>query len=189
MHPPRNPVHIAEDRISRAFKTRAASLDLSDLDLEYLPDSIGALPELRELHVGRTLGLHYGSSLRALTPAIAGARRLEVLDLKCNHLTELPEEIGELTHLRTLELGGNEIEFLPESLGQLAELECLDLAANFLTQLPASLRRLPALRALYLHGNSLDIPDAILGPDFQEVRSGRARPADPQAILDYCFAE
>jgi Leucine-rich repeat (LRR) protein len=65
--------------------------------LEALPDWVGKLWQLRELH------------------------------LRNNRLTGLPEGIGELKHLRQLDLRGNPLVSLPEALLRLPRLEKLDL--------------------------------------------------------------
>jgi len=62
------------------------------------------------------------------------------LDLSCkfdakdsDKLTELPESLGQLTHLQTLRLSNNQLTTLPESLGQLTQLQTLELGSNQLT--------------------------------------------------------
>ena len=59
----------AENRIQKALKNEQTDLDLSDLRLEFLPESLGQLTSL-------------GS-----------------LDLSNNQLTDLPESMGRLTKL------------------------------------------------------------------------------------------
>ena len=45
------------------------------------------------------------------------------LDLFGRGITDLPDEIGDLTHLRTLNLSNNQLTSLPHSNGQLRNLE------------------------------------------------------------------
>ncbi len=70
-------------------------------------------------------------------------------------LSELPESLGELTHLRSLNLYGNRLTTLPESLGNLTQLQSLNLYGNRLTTLPDSLGNLTQLQSLYLINNQL----------------------------------
>ncbi|MDX1463136.1 MAG: Two component regulator three Y domain protein [Marinirhabdus sp.] len=78
---------------------------------------------------------------------------------------ELPESIGDLTHLKTLELSFNQISGqLPESIGNLSQLEVLAFNGNALTgAIPASLGQLLNLKQLHLSSNQLSgqVPDAI----------------------------
>ena len=60
------------------------------------------------------------------------------LDLRNMNLTELPESIGQLTHLLKLDVGGdswkekekNQLTELPESLWKLTQLTSLNLSSN-----------------------------------------------------------
>ena len=52
------------------------------------------------------------------------------LDLSGKWIKELPESIGQLTHLTSLNLMGNRLTSLPESIGQLINLISLDLRFN-----------------------------------------------------------
>ncbi|MEU6248348.1 COR domain-containing protein [Glycomyces sp. NPDC047010] len=88
--------------------------------------------------------------------------RQPVLDLSDLDLTELTEEICELTWLTKLNLTDNRITTLPESIGDLGALAELNLFDNRLTELPESFGRLRALTSLDLDKNRLSrIPDSI----------------------------
>jgi Leucine-rich repeat (LRR) protein len=62
-------------------------------------------------------------------------RRDKVLNLWRQKLTEIPEEVYQLTHLEKLNLYGNKIQVIPESLRQLPQLRCLDIRRNPIQQL------------------------------------------------------
>jgi internalin A len=84
------------------------------------------------------------------------------LDLDSLGITELPEEIGQLTNLQTLSLRGNELTSLPESIGQLINLQWLDLGNNQLASLPESIAQLTNLQMLDLYDNQLtSLPESI----------------------------
>ncbi|XP_010672303.2 putative disease resistance protein RGA1 [Beta vulgaris subsp. vulgaris] len=72
-------------------------LDLHDLNIEFLPGSIGKL-----LHL-RYLDLSQNRNLRALPTSITNLYNLQILDLhKCFMLRELPNDLNKLVNLRCL---------------------------------------------------------------------------------------
>ena len=73
--------------------------------LKTLPESIGKLSSLRELHLGRT-------GVRVLPDAIGKLRKLEVVDLSRNQVEDLSPLFG-LKELRQLDLSGSSIEKVP----------------------------------------------------------------------------
>lgn len=56
---------------------------------------------------------------------------LQDLSLAGNNLTELPEDIGQLTALERLQLSGNCFRTLPDSIGNLAELKASHLTFDY----------------------------------------------------------
>jgi internalin A len=92
------------------------------------------------------------------------------LDLSWEQITELPEEIGQLTNLTSLNLGDNQLTLLPESIVQLTNLTSLDLRSNQLKTLPLSLIELNRLKRL-------DIRDNNLGELPPEIRKNIHNPA------------
>ena len=108
----------AERRIEEARQAGATELDLRDLKLTEVPDSIGQLTNLQKLDLG-------GDSW----------------DDSKNQLTELPEAIASLTQLQTLDLSSNQLTELPNSLGFLLELKEFDCGSNLLKQFPLVLLR------------------------------------------------
>jgi Family of unknown function (DUF6625)/Leucine rich repeat len=200
----KNGLAEAERRIAEAKRTGKTVLNLSDLDLEVLPESVCRLAHLRFLHannnrltqvpesIGRLVRLRelslLGNCLTQLPRCVGHLARLESLRLDHNRLTQLPKWIGQLAQLKRLHLNSNQLARLPESIGQLAQLEELYLHRNQLTQLPQSTRQLAQLRKLYLHGNeALNIPAEELGPTRREVRGKKGPRKPPQEILDYYF--
>jgi hypothetical protein len=200
----KNGLAEAERRIAEAERTGEPVLNLSDLDLEVLPESVCRLAHLRFLYannnrltqvpesIGRLVRLRglslLGNCLTQLPRCVGHLARLESLRLSHNRLTQLPKWISQLTQLKKLHLDSNQLVRLPESIGQLVQLEELYLHRNQLTQLPQSTRQLAQLRKLYLYDNEpLNIPSQELGPTRREVREKKGSRKPPQEILDYYF--
>ncbi len=78
----------AEEKIEAARRSGATELNLSDMRLTELPESLGRLTQLQSL------------------------------DLSYSQLTVLPESLGQLTQLQSLDLASNQLTALPESLGR-----------------------------------------------------------------------
>lgn len=90
------------------------------------------------------------------------------LDLSCNQLKKLPDNIGSFSSLRWLDLHSNKLESLPDSIGNLARLTHLNLCNNRLTSasLPPSIGFLTGLKCLNLGMNQLDsLPPALVSLD------------------------
>jgi Leucine-rich repeat (LRR) protein len=138
----------AERRIVEAKRTGATALNLSDLDLEALPESVCRLAHLRFLYLNN-------NRLTQLPESIGRLARLQELALAGNRLTHLPATIGGCARLRKLYLDDNRLVRLPESVGRLARLESLCLSHNRLTQLPKRIGQLAWLNRLYLNSNQL----------------------------------
>ena len=200
----KNGLAEAERRIAEAKCTGKTVVNLSDLDLEVLPESVCRLAHLWCLYannnrltqlpesIGRLVRLRelsvLGNCLTQLPRCVGQLARLESLRLSHNRLTQLPKWIGQLAQLKRLHLNSNQLARLPESIGQLAQLEELYLHRNQLTQLPQSTRQLVQLRKLYLHANeALNIPAEELGPTRREMREKKGSRKPPQEILDYYF--
>lgn len=112
--------------------TELEELDLSDKDLEELPDEV----------------------LLALPP------NLKTLALEKNHLVRLPDSIGEFQQISELYLRENELTELPRGIGDLVQLESLYLEDNKLTAsgIPESISNLSSsLVGLCLHRNAFKV--------------------------------
>lgn len=161
----------------------ALRLDSNNL-VGALPECIGELKHLRELHIGcNNLGaplparlgglssltvLHaHRSSLTGPIPESVGELgMLEELWLQANELTgHIPDEIGSCHRLQRLELWSNKLNgAIPDALGRCVALAELKLWSNQLTgAIPDSIGLLQALNELNLRSNRLSgvIPDSI----------------------------
>ncbi len=130
-------------------------LYLWDNELKELPESIGELPQLTEINLSR-------NKMSRVPECIKNLTRLNSLYLTRNNIKNLPEYIGLLKNLKTLSLSRNDITSLPESFGSLSSLQKLDLSNNKLEKLPESLGTLTCLEELNLAVNKLKIlPNSV----------------------------
>jgi len=86
------------------------------------------------------------------------------LNLGLNRISEVPENIDNLTKLEELILSNNHIVSLPLTIGNLKSLKLLALASNRITFIPPEIQSL-TLKTLKIHNNPISIPlgiDSIL---------------------------
>lgn len=153
-------------------------LDLSDNQLDTLPDDLHRLSRLRVLFcsdnrftelpecLGRCAALTMVGFKANRIERVTGAALpplLRWLILTDNRISRLPDELGRRPHLQKLMLAGNRLQQLPQSLGQCQRLELLRVAANRLVELPQWLSTLPSLSWLAYAGNPLE-PQANAAP-------------------------
>lgn len=168
----------AKHRIQSAAQAKASGLDLSDLGLTRLPESIGQLTQLEKLNIGanRLTALPdwlghlrrlqrldvFDNQLTSLPESLSQLPQLQELNLGMNRLTALPECLGGWKHLQVLRVSDNRLKSLPECLGQLRQLRFLAFPKNCVTTLPACLGQLAGLRGLSAWGNQLTtLPEAL----------------------------
>ena len=82
---------------------------------------------------------------------------LEAVYLTDLQLTELPSDIGELSHIEELYLWGNELTELPDSMSKMTKLWKINISKNQFTELPDVLLGLPNLREICFRGYEPDI--------------------------------
>jgi internalin A len=159
----------AERRIEKARRTQAESLDLSDLALSQLPASLGNLPHLKTLYLGRFEPNEAGELEwdRERKPSeitdlalLAGLQGLQSLNLWSTGVTDLTPLAG-LQGLQSLHLWSTDATDLAPLAG-LQGLQSLDLqACTGVTDL-APLAGLQGLQELNLHGCRPAVPAMVL---------------------------
>jgi len=155
-------------------------LDLTNNNLSTLPDDFGKLKNLKILFLSNNLFEEVPKVLSNCPKlSMIGFRSNQIrsfgedtlppsvrwIILTDNHITTLPESIGDLKYLQKFMLSGNQITTLPETLKNCKNLELFRIAANQLTHLPSWLLTLPKLTWFAYGGNpfcrkhpSCDVP-------------------------------
>lgn len=91
---------------------------------------------------------------------------LEYLNLKGDHLQEIPIAITQLKSLKTIDLSGNDFTFLPKEFSNLTNLEEVFLNDEKNMNLPKTLSilsKLPKLKSLHLENDNLSaLPSEVL---------------------------
>lgn len=133
-------------KILEAFQDGLDRLDLSNLQLNALPNAIWELTNLTKMDLR-------GNCICSLPDDIGNLKELMILDLTANKLTHLPYELRTLTNLEVLSLGDNDLRDLPDEIYCLKNLTELHLDYNNLTFLPESIINLEKLKKLFLNNN------------------------------------
>jgi hypothetical protein len=97
-----------------------------------------------------------------LEQAFAAKSEVRKLDLRGQHLTELPEEIGELAALEELELAHNDLLTLPLSIGRLTRLKRLEMNFTKVVDFPRAILDLTSLELLAINYTKLrEVPEEV----------------------------
>ncbi len=168
------------DRTVKYNGSKIVRLDLSELKLATLPESIQNFEYLEFLHLGhnllttlpesignlkhlKELNVRNNKGIASIPDSIGQLSNLQFLSLYGGNLSTIPDSIGSLKSLTWLRLSENQIKFLPESLGNLLVLERLDLENNELESLPETIGSLQKLKTLNIQKNKLkSVPPSIL---------------------------
>lgn len=97
-----------------------------------------------------------------LEQAFAAKGEVRKLDLRGQHLTELPEEIGDLSALEELQLAHNDVVTLPASLARLTRLKRLEMDFTKLVDFPRVILDLARLELLAINYTKLrEVPEEV----------------------------
>ena len=135
---------------NKAMFARISELDLSNMELKYLPKELYKyFYNLKVLDISK-------NELTEFPEEISNLSLLEYLDFSQNCFEEsFPKEVGSLTNLHTLKAINNGFNELPEEIGNLVNLEELIIPENYLIEIPASFANLRKLKVLNLQNNEL----------------------------------
>ncbi|XP_043275954.1 leucine-rich repeat protein 1 [Venturia canescens] len=117
-------------------------LDLSENQLSSLPNELGTLPNLTELHLASNRLKFDLSSKSTWLDGTNIRKNLKLLDISSNEISHLPSQIGRLRSLVTLKMTDNLLRTLPQSMGNLMSLKFLNVKRNLLDCLPGSMLNL-----------------------------------------------
>lgn len=82
--------------------------------------------------------------------------QLEEIDLSYNNIKQLPDSLFRLTNLKTILMTRNELETIPAAIGELKKLERLDISYNKLSFLPPEIGKLEKLASFDGSFNKLE---------------------------------
>jgi hypothetical protein len=173
----------SEQSIKKARLSGETALDLRNIILTELPESLGQLTQLRELKLG-------GNQLTVLPPWLANLKRLEVLWLGDNRFREVPPVIVDLPALSELALGANRFSDLPAWLGELKNLRVLWHGYKGflleLTRMPECIRSLRNLTTLAVSFTRLEVVPGWIDEleQLKELRLNDNRITDLPASVD-----
>lgn len=121
-----------ENKIQQASIDKSLALDLSNLNITEIPESLLNLQHLEHLYLKenfiQTLPNDFFIKLRNLL----------WLDMRCNKLQNFPVSVGQHKCLKTLLLGDNNLQCIPAEIGLLKSLTGLNVGNNPLVDPPQS---------------------------------------------------
>ena len=143
----------AEQRIAECLRTKNTKLDLTNLGLDRLPESLRELTWLQHLEAHK-------NKLSCLPDWLGELADLRDLNLFDNPLQSLPLSLSQLVRLTFLNIGGTSAKAASEVIGSLVNLKTLVIWGLGLTQVPEWARQLRNLESIYLFKNQLtELPE------------------------------
>uniref|UniRef100_A0A1I8ILH6 PPM-type phosphatase domain-containing protein n=1 Tax=Macrostomum lignano TaxID=282301 RepID=A0A1I8ILH6_9PLAT len=155
--------------IEKSTSQQDQTADLSESQLETVPEQLFALTQLRSLNLKRnclfTKAMAESHQVRVKLGYLEDLHRfrhLTVLNLSANRLTELPSSLCFLKSLVELNIATNQIAAIPSEISGLTKLEILHAHNNRLASLPDSMSALTHLSMLVLAFNHfLEVPPVL----------------------------
>ncbi|MBT7073193.1 MAG: hypothetical protein HN855_13850 [Anaerolineae bacterium] len=144
----------AEEKIQEALQSGATRLDLNNMQLTELPETIGQLTQLIKLDIENNKLTNLPKSLGELTQL--RSLWLGSADTGGNPIVELPQWLFQLTEIRYLRASYCQIVSIPDRIKKMTNLHLLHISNNKLTNLPPSLTQLAHLESLNLRNNPLN---------------------------------
>jgi len=97
-------------------------------------------------------------------PAMGNLEQIIEIRLEGNRFTEFPLSVLACTHLRLLDMSCNKLQSIPDEIIQLRGIKTLNVRENSLRSLPYLVGALPDLQELILDGNDIaELPDSVCG--------------------------
>lgn len=153
-------------------KKRIKTLDLSNMDLTVIPQSVFECTNLRKLYIQHN-NLHRipkkievlknlvlldasNNSIANLHTGITKLGKLRTLNLGKNLITNLPKQFSDLINVQILIINGNKIKSIG-IISQLKKVRKLHIGNNPIDEIPEQLKSLTCLKYLWLN----DLPDKV----------------------------
>jgi hypothetical protein len=135
---------------------RLTNLVVYFCELHEWPEVLQRMPQLTHLTLQGTFYLY------SLPPWLGKLRNLVFLDLSCNFLTVIGDEIGQLPKLESFTAIFTYAESLSPAIARLTRLRVLDMRISSYLRLPASLAQLTQLEVVdFLESRFQCVPDAV----------------------------
>ena len=129
--------------------TELVHLDVSSNRLEFVHPELGNLVALESINLSDNMIARLPSHL------FDGWQHLESFLCSENNLSEIPEELFNVTTILHMDLSHNSFERIPPAISRLTQLQFLQLSNNKISELPVEMSKLDALEELYLNANLL----------------------------------
>ena len=121
---------------------------------DHIPESIGNLSRLFELHIQKT-------NISTLPTTLMQLPDLIILKMQENKFHELPAWLAKCKNLHTLNFADNYIVQIPDEILNMKQLLYLTLTNNHITHIPIQICKLGNLEKLVLTGNPIDNLDEL----------------------------
>lgn len=140
----------------KTYSLETDRIAVYELDIDKVPECVGDLINLYELHLRRC-------KINTLPENIGNLKKLTSLRLEYNYIWIYPESFKKLTNLNTLVLGDNMFFDIPDYIGDFKELKTLSYGNNYtIKEIPESIGNLTKLQELHLSNNQLSsLPESI----------------------------
>lgn len=137
--------------------TKLASLDLSNNQIETLPNEIGNLINLGVLNLNN-------NKLKAIPESAVFLSKLTSFSASNNQIESIDKGFGQFPFLRQIDLSNNRLSFIPEELGNCPELYDIRFNSNKIEKIPESFAHLRNSINLYLQDNEMQgsIPEKLM---------------------------
>jgi Leucine-rich repeat (LRR) protein len=107
--------------------------------------------------------IRYGKPLSEIPQNIGDLSELESLIIKRGDIESIPDSLFSISSLKHLDLSGNKIKNLSEDISKLENLEYLDISQNQLESIPDVLSKVSSLKDIIVYDNPLkDINDDLI---------------------------
>lgn len=142
-------------RVAEGLGNSLTELDLSNNDLQDVPNELGKLKRLVQLDLSN-------NNLQQLSPNMGNMDGLVFMNVENNQLVELPDNMWKMESLVIVRANFNSITFLSDSIKLCPSLSQLLLSNNKLKMLPETIAETPKLFVLNVMDNQImSIPSMV----------------------------